>query len=376
VTGERDTASAPRGGVPKPGNAGPVAPRSAAPVDAARPLPARPAGLAAALSAEAPVLDVRNLAAWYFTDEGTVKAVDGVGFKLGKGKTLGLVGESGCGKTATGLAVLGLLPPPGRVVRGEAVLGRRDLLRMPEADLAAMRGRDIAMIFQEPMSALDPLMTAGEQIAECLEMHTALDRRERAEKAVELLASVGVPEPALRAKAWPHELSGGMRQRVVIAMALACDPKVVIADEPTTALDVTVQAQILDLIEDTQERTGMGVILVTHDLAAVAQAADEVAVMYAGVLVETGPVKDVYAHPAHPYTKALLGSIPVVGQAARQLVTIPGRVPNLARLPSGCRFADRCPLAESACRAVEPDLVDLGAGRRVRCILATGRAAR
>ncbi|MBN1241560.1 MAG: ABC transporter ATP-binding protein [Spirochaetales bacterium] len=374
MTGERDPARPPGGGAPTGAVPRPAAP--AATGDARRPLPARPAGLAAALAAEAPVLDVRNLAAWYFTDEGTVKAVDGVGFKIGKGKTLGLVGESGCGKTATGLAVLGLLPPPGRVVRGEAVLGRRDLLRMPEQDLAAMRGRDVSMIFQEPMSALDPLMTTGAQIAECLEMHTDLDRRQRAEKAVELLASVGVPEPALRAKAWPHELSGGMRQRVVIAMALACDPKVVIADEPTTALDVTVQAQILDLIEDTQERTGMGVVLVTHDLAAVAQAADEVAVMYAGVLVETGPVKDVFSRPAHPYTKALLGSIPVVGQADRQLVTIPGRVPNLARLPSGCRFADRCPLAEGACRVAEPDFIDVGAGRKVRCILATGRAAR
>jgi peptide/nickel transport system ATP-binding protein len=318
-----------------------------------------------------PLLSVRNLVTEFRTDEGVLRAVDDVSFDLPAGGTLGVVGESGCGKSVTSLSILRLIQSPGRVAAGEILFEGRDLLALPEPAMRAVRGARIAMIFQEPMSSLNPVYSVGEQIIESVVLHQRRSRREAWARAVELLALVGIPSPAERAHAFPHQLSGGMRQRVMIAMALACEPKLLIADEPTTALDVTIQAQILELLASLRARLGMAVMLITHDLGVVAEFAEQVVVMYAGRVVERAAVGELFARPLHPYTRGLLRSVPSYGDnaRARRLPTIPGVVPDLRRLPSGCRFRDRCDRAFDRCATEEPALRDRGGGRLARCHL-------
>jgi peptide/nickel transport system ATP-binding protein len=318
-----------------------------------------------------PLLSVRNLVTEFRTDEGVLRAVDDVSFDLPAGGTLGVVGESGCGKSVTSLSILRLIQSPGRVAAGEIRFEGRDLLALPEPAMRAVRGARIAMIFQEPMSSLNPVYSVGEQIIESVVLHQRRSRREAWARAVELLALVGIPSPAERAHAFPHQLSGGMRQRVMIAMALACEPKLLIADEPTTALDVTIQAQILELLASLRARLGMAVMLITHDLGVVAEFAEQVVVMYAGRVVERAAVGELFARPLHPYTRGLLRSVPSYGDnaRARRLPTIPGVVPDLRRLPSGCRFRDRCDRAFDRCATEEPALRDRGGGRLARCHL-------
>ncbi len=318
-----------------------------------------------------PLLSVRNLVTEFRTDEGALRAVDDVSFDLPAGGTLGVVGESGCGKSVTSLSILRLIQPPGRVASGQIVFEGRDLLGLPEREMRAVRGARIAMIFQEPMSSLNPVYSVGEQIIESVVLHQKRSRADAWARAVELLTLVGIPSPAERAHAFPHQLSGGMRQRVMIAMALACEPKLLIADEPTTALDVTIQAQILELLASLRQKLGMAVMLITHDLGVVAEFADEVVVMYAGRVVERASVRELFAKPLHPYTRGLLRSVPSYGDNARaaRLPTIPGVVPDLRRLPSGCRFRDRCDRAFDRCAAEEPALRERGDGRLARCHL-------
>ncbi len=319
----------------------------------------------------APILSLRGLVTELRTQEGRFNAVDGVSFDLHAGEVLGIVGESGCGKSMTALSILGLVPsPPGRIVAGEVWFEGRDLVRLPERELRRVRGAAISMIFQEPMTSLNPVFTVGEQILETLRHHERIGRRAARARAVELLARVGIPSPAERLDAYPHELSGGMRQRVMIAIALACNPKVLLADEPTTALDVTIQAQILDLLERLQAELGMAVVIITHDLGIVAEFAHRVLVMYAGRVVEEGPVDAIFDQPAHPYTRGLLASLPDLEGESGRLLAIPGAVPQLHELEAGCRFAPRCTLVEPACRAADPAL--RRAGRRaVACIRAS-----
>jgi len=318
------------------------------------------------------LLDVRNLRTSFFTSQGEARAVDGVSFSVEPGQTLGLVGESGCGKTMTALSILRLTPPAGRIVGGEIVFDGRNLLTVTEAEMRGVRGNAIAMIFQEPMSSLNPVFTVGNQIAEAVRLHQGLGRQAARAKAVEMLELVEIPEPERRVDEYPHQLSGGMRQRVMIAMALSCHPRLLIADEPTTALDVTIQAQILDLLAGLQQRLGMGLILVTHDLGVVAERADHVAIMYAGRIVEQTTVHAIFAQPLHPYTRGLLRSIPKVGaERRRRLEAIPGVVPDLLRLPSGCHFRDRCPQAIAPCAAVDPSLDEVQPGHWAACVRAT-----
>ena len=300
---------------------------------------------------------------------GAAAAVDGVDLELERGRTLGIVGESGCGKSVLSLSVMGLVPRPGRVAEGRVVLEGRDLLRLPPAEMRRVRGGQVAMIFQEPMTSLNPVHSIGAQIVEAMRAHEpgARDLRER---AIEALRRVRIPSPERRFEEYPHQLSGGMRQRVMIAMALACNPRVLIADEPTTALDVTVQAQILDLLRELQAETGMAIILITHDLGVVAEMADEVAVMYAGRVVERAPVAAVFDDPQHPYTIGLLGSVPRLDEQRARLLAIEGSVPPPFALPPGCRFAPRCPFAVEACREGVPALRGIGAGHAVACIRA------
>ncbi len=320
--------------------------------------------------AAGPILEVRGLTTELRTEEGRFKAVDDVSFDLYPGEVLGIVGESGCGKSMTALSILGLVPrPPARIVAGEVRFEGRDLLRLGERELRRLRGAAIAMIFQEPMTSLNPVFTVGEQLVETLRHHERLGQRAARERAVELLAKVGIPSPAERLDAYPHELSGGMRQRVMIAMALSCNPKVLLADEPTTALDVTIQAQILDLLERLQAELGMAVVIITHDLGIVAEFAQRVLVMYAGRVVEEGPVEAIFEHPAHPYTRGLLASLPDLEGGTERLQAIPGSVPQLGALGPGCRFAPRCPLAGPECRALDPPLRRAG-GRAVACLRA------
>ncbi|MCS6797130.1 MAG: ABC transporter ATP-binding protein [Myxococcota bacterium] len=324
----------------------------------------------------APLLEVRDLAVAFHTDEGVVRAVDGVDLDVAEGATLGLVGESGCGKSVTSLALLRLLPEPaGRIERGSVRFEGRDLLALSEREMCRIRGDRIAMIFQEPASALNPVYTVGDQIAEALRLHRGLGRKAARARAIELLAEVGIPAPAERVHAYPHQLSGGMRQRVMIAMALCCRPRLLIADEPTTALDVTIQAQILDLLGRLQRELGMSVILITHDLGVVAELAEQVVVMYAGKVVERAPTRALFAEPLHPYTQGLMRSVPGFGDnaRARRLPTIPGVVPDLRALPPGCRFADRCDRVEPACRQAQPPLVRLG-HREVACFVVAREA--
>lgn len=321
------------------------------------------------------VLEVTGLQTYLFTRLGIVKAVDDVTFSVHAGETLAIVGESGCGKTMTSLSLMRLVPsPPGRIVSGSIKLGGRDLVTLSEAQMRDVRGNEISMIFQEPMTSLNPVMTIGKQIAETVRLHQDLSRSAAMAKAIDMLRLVKIPEPVQRAKEYPHQLSGGMRQRAMIAMALACNPRVLIADEPTTALDVTIQAQILDLILDLQKTLGTAVILITHDLAVVAETAQRVIVMYAGKKVEEAAVEDLFGEPLHPYTHGLLASIPhleVIGGDAvvanGRLKEIPGMVPALTNLPKGCTFAPRCAFADDRCRSVAPDYEEKRAGHWAAC---------
>ncbi len=329
-----------------------------------------------------PVLEVKNLQTSFFSDEGEVKAVDHVSFNVYKGRTLGIVGESGCGKSVTSLSIMRLIPnPPGRIVGGQVLYRGKDLTKLSMSEMRSIRGNEISMIFQEPMTSLNPVFTIGNQICEAIALHQDLPRSEVRNKAIEMLKLVGIPAPETRIDDYPHQLSGGMRQRVMIAMALSCDPSILIADEPTTALDVTIQAQILDLLRSLQEKVGMALILITHDLGVVAEMADEVAVMYAGRVVEQGDVNEIFANPKMPYTRGLLNSIPTLSKdptgkiKKKRLETIPGIVPNLLHLPKGCRFQERCTFVVDACKQAEPDLRTISKktayadmGHSIRCV--------
>jgi len=319
-----------------------------------------------------PVLAVDNLSTWFDTEQGALKAVDEVSFQLYAGDTLGIVGESGCGKTVLSLSIMRLVPtPPGRYVSGQIKMNGLDLLSLSEAEMRKVRGKSISMIFQEPMTSLNPVFRIGAQISETIRLHQGCNRSESHQKAIEMLRLVGIEVPEKRISDFPHQLSGGMRQRVMIAMALACHPQLMLADEPTTALDVTIQAQILALINDLKKDMGTSVILITHDLGVIAENAQQVAIMYAGKFVEHADVKDLFAHPLHPYTEGLLHSIPrIEGYYGRdkRLPIIPGVVPDLSRLPQGCRFHERCPDVMSICRDEEPALIGQSNPKRyVRC---------
>jgi oligopeptide/dipeptide ABC transporter ATP-binding protein len=321
------------------------------------------------------VLEIEDLQTQFFTADGVVRAVDGVSYAVRSGETLGVVGESGCGKSVTALSILRLVAsPPGRIVAGAIRFQGRNLLDLDETEMEAIRGNDISMIFQEPMTSLNPLFSVGHQIGEAIELHQRVPRRQAMHQAVEMLRRVKIPEPEQRARAYPHQLSGGMRQRVMIAMALSCNPKLLIADEPTTALDVTIQAQILDLMRELQEKFGTAIIFITHDMGVVAENADRVVVMYAGRKVEEAPVDELFDHPAHPYTRGLLGSLPKLDETARasrqgrgRLNEIKGMVPSLANLPSGCTFAPRCTHATDECRTAYPPLSQQGSDHWVAC---------
>jgi peptide/nickel transport system ATP-binding protein len=318
------------------------------------------------------VLDVKNLKTVFFTNSGLFKAVDDISFTVRRGETLAIVGESGCGKSVTALSLMRLVPdPPGRIVGGSITLEGTELLALDEAAMRAIRGNRISMIFQEPMTSLNPVMRIGDQIVEAVRLHRKVTSKEARDIAIEMLRLVRIPEPVRRAREYPHQLSGGMRQRAMIAMALACRPALLIADEPTTALDVTIQAQILALILDLQKELGTGLVLITHDLGVVAQTAQRVIVMYAGRKVEEASVESLFAAPKHPYTRGLMASIPAVpapGVAAQaRLNEIPGTVPSLVRLPKGCAFAPRCTLAIKRCEAEYPPLIDFGGGHLAAC---------
>src|SRR5437763_1962049 len=319
------------------------------------------------------LLKVRNLATQFPTREGLVRAVDGVSFYLDRGELLGLVGESGCGKSITALSIMRLVAPPGRIVAGEILFDGRDLLKLSNREMRDVRGNDVAMIFQDPMTSLNPVFTVGEQIAEALRLHRGLLRQAARAAAVAAMREVSIPDPELRANDYPHQLSGGMRQRVMIAMALACDPKLLIADEPTTALDVTIQAQILELLNDLRQTRNLAVLLITHDLGIVAEVADRVAVMYTGKIVEESPVDDLFARPKHPYTEGLLRSVPRLTARdvakAQRLQTIEGVVPKPTALPLGCHFEPRCPYRMPRCKEGEIPLYPVGETVTARCVL-------
>ncbi|MEG6551965.1 ABC transporter ATP-binding protein [Desulfocurvibacter africanus] len=320
----------------------------------------------------APVLEIDSLRTWFLTARGIGKAVDGVDLSLSGGETLGVVGESGSGKTMLSLSVLGLVPRPGRIVGGAVRFKGLDLVRASAAELLKVRGNAISMIFQEPMTSLNPVFRVGEQIAEAVRLHRKLGKAEALERARQMLVKVGIPNPDRRLKSYPHEMSGGMRQRVVIAMALALDPDLILADEPTTALDVTIQAEILELMLQLKEERQTAIMLITHDLGVVAQTCQRVAVMYAGKIVEEAPVLALFDKPLHPYTKLLLASVPRIGER-RPLAAIGGAVPSLMALPSGCAFHPRCPDAVGFCATEEPALLAMPDGRKVRCLLHTAR---
>jgi len=320
------------------------------------------------------LLEVRDLRTSFTTRDGVVRAVDGVNFRVDRGEILGLVGESGCGKTVTSLSLMRLVAPPGRIESGEVIFDGHDLLTVSDKEMRDLRGNRISMIFQQPTSSLNPVYNIGQQVGEVLQLHRNMNSRAARERAEALLRMVGIPDPLRRLDSYPHSLSGGMAQRVMIAMALACEPELLIADEPTTALDVTIQAQILDLMRELQRETGTAIILITHDLGVVAEMCDRVAVMYAGEIVEQTDVRSLFAHPKHPYTRGLIGSVPTLGVQQDELTTIPGNVPNLVDLPPACRFAPRCvarvELSVEHCEEIHPQLrsVDEGAsGHDVRC---------
>ncbi len=314
------------------------------------------------------LLEVRDLKTYFFTDAGVVKSVDGVSFKVGRGETLALVGESGCGKSVTSLSIMRLIPsPPGRIVGGEILFHGRDLVQYSDAGMRKVRGAKIAMIFQEPMTSLNPVFTVGRQVAEAIVLHRGKSESEARKDVVELFRKVGIPSPEIRVDSYPHEMSGGMKQRVMIAMALACDPDLLIADEPTTALDVTIQAQILELIRRLQDELKMSVLFITHDLGVVAETAHRVAVMYASKIVETADVKSLFKDPLHPYTQGLFKSLPALGVKRDRLAVIPGVVPNPLHFPSGCKFHTRCPFAGARCTTEEPPLKEGKPGHRAAC---------
>lgn len=319
------------------------------------------------------LLEVKDLRTHFHTRAGVVRAVDGVNLTVKRGEVLGLVGESGCGKSVTSFSLMGLVPPPGRIESGEVLFKGQDLLKLKKKELVNLRGEHISMIFQQPTSSLNPVYRVGAQISEVFELHRDLKKAAGIERAVEMLARVGIPDPEERVKSFPHEFSGGMAQRVMIAMALACEPELLIADEPTTALDVTIQAQILDLMRQLQRDSNTAVILITHDLGVVAELADRVAVMYAGEIVEETSVEVLFEDPKHPYTQGLIGSVPVLGTVQEELAVIPGNVPNLVNLPVGCRFADRCEARVERglqiCTEKKPELVPVGENHSARCWL-------
>ena len=330
-----------------------------------------------------PVLEVANLSTYFFTRAGLVRAVDGVSLHVARGETLAIVGESGCGKSVTALSIMRLVPyPPGKIASGSVKLGGRDLLQCDDAEMRKIRGNRISMIFQEPMTSLNPVRRIGHQVAEALRLHQDLSKAEAGKRAIEMLQLVQIPEAARRAREYPHQLSGGMRQRVMIAIALACQPELLIADEPTTALDVTIQAQILDLIATLQKKLGTAVLLITHDLGVVAETAQRVIVMYAGRKVEEAAVTELFARPLHPYTRGLMGSIPrlpVAGTRSeageRRLAEIPGMVPALSKLPAGCAFAARCQLADDRCRSTVPEFIAHAPQHFAACWHATAAGA-
>lgn len=314
------------------------------------------------------LLEIRGLKTYFHTDDGIARSVDGVSYEVDRGETLGVVGESGCGKSVTALSILRLIPfPPGRIEGGEILYNGRNLLDLTEDEMRSIRGNEISMIFQEPMTSLNPVFTVGHQIDEAVILHQKVSRATARTKSIEMLHLVGIPAPAQRYNEYPHQLSGGMRQRVMIAMALSCNPGLLIADEPTTALDVTVQAQILELINRLQTDLGMGVILITHDLGVIAEVSDRVAVMYAAKIVEYADVTSIFTRARHPYTIGLLGSIPKLGVRTERLATIEGVVPAPTKFPAGCHFCTRCQFADDLCRTDEPPLIEIETGHSVAC---------
>jgi peptide/nickel transport system ATP-binding protein len=325
------------------------------------------------VSAAAPLLDISGLKVHFKTDDGMVRAVDGVDISVNRGETVSIVGESGCGKTVTAMTVLKLIAmPPGRIMAGKILFEGRDLVPMGLDEMRAIRSKQIGIVFQEPMTSLNPVYTVGQQIAETVRHHEGLSKRAAMDRAAEMLALVQIPNPMKRVHDFPHQFSGGMRQRVMIAMALSCNPKLLIADEPTTALDVTIQAQILELMNEMKQRLGMSILLITHAMGVVAETAQRVIVMYAGKVVEDATVENLFANPRHPYTQGLIRSIPRIDLAATshtRLEAIPGSVPSLLNPPSGCRFAARCRFATEACTAAEPPLREVAPGHKVACIL-------
>ena len=323
-----------------------------------------------------PLLSVRNLKTYFYTDEGVVRAVDGLSYDLHKGETLGIVGESGCGKSVHALSIMRLIPtPPGKIVEGEIWFEGRDLLKLTDEEMRRIRGNRIAMIFQEPMTSLNPVLTIGEQIAEAVMLHQKLDRRAAWERAIEMLERVKIPLARERVKDYPHQFSGGMRQRVMIAMALSCNPSILIADEPTTALDVTIQAQILDLIRELQQEFHMAVIMITHNLGVVAEMCDNVVVMYAGKPVERTDVRRIFGDPKHPYTWGLLHSVPKLSERRERLIPIEGQPPSLIDLPPGCAFAPRCPFAMEICVQENPPDYPVGPDHTAKCYLYSEHAS-
>ena len=314
------------------------------------------------------LLEIKNLKTYFYTDDGVSKAVDGVDLEIIKGQTLGIVGESGCGKSVTAFSIMRLLTePPAKIAGGEIFFKGKNLLECDAEEMRMIRGKDISMIFQEPMTSLNPVYKIGDQIAEAIYNHEHISRADAMKRAVEMLIKVEIPSPEQRAGEYPHQLSGGMRQRVMIAMALACNPQLLIADEPTTALDVTVQAQILDLIDNLRKKYEMSVLMITHNLGIIAEVADRVAVMYAGKIMEYAAVKQLFANPKHPYTWGLMRSIPSLDKKVDKLETIPGIVPSSLNFPKGCRFHDRCTLADERCLQEQPELLEIEAGHSVRC---------
>ena len=319
------------------------------------------------------LLEVKGLKTYFYTEDGVVKAVDGVDLRVKRGEMLGLVGESGCGKSVTSFSIMRLVGMPGKIIEGEVLFDGQDLLKLPESEMCHIRGNRMSMIFQQPISCLNPVFRVGDQISEVMEVHEGLSAEAGGQRAIEMLEMVGIPDPSQRTAAYPHELSGGQAQRVMIAMGMACSPELLIADEPTTALDVTIQAQILDMMRNLRQQINSAIILITHDLGVIAEMADNVAVMYAGRIVEYADVKTLFARPKHPYTRGLLDSIPVLGQIKDELAVIPGAVPNLIDLPLGCRFAPRC-MARiennlEICTHQEPEMLDVEPNHTVRCWL-------
>lgn len=314
------------------------------------------------------LLSVKDLKTYFYTDDGVIPAVDGISFDLDKGGTIGIVGESGCGKSVTSLSVMGLIPqPPGKIVGGEIVFEGENLLKLSEADMRRIRGNDISMIFQEPMTSLNPVFTVGNQIAEAIILHQGLDKAAAREKSIEMLRLVGIPSPEKRVDDYPHQMSGGMRQRVMIAMALSCNPKLLIADEPTTALDVTIQAQILDLMRELRKNLGTAIMMITHDLGVIAELVEKVVVMYTGKIVEAADTHTIFKNPKHPYTIGLLASIPRLDGDGTRLQAIPGSVPIPGSFPVGCGFHPRCPFATELCVQKRPPAFEVGENHQVAC---------